>query len=177
MMDPILNFINGRFVPAEDGETLDTVNPATGETITTLPRSTSADVHIATKAAVDASPMWSATTMDERIHWLERLADALEDDAETVASLESMDTGKPIGLARNVDAKRSVTNFRFFASFGRQHNDPTFVDHGAVNHVHRSPVGCVESGPRLVDGKHHRGETVRIDANDGQPSGHGDAAH
>lgn len=142
-MDPILNFINGRFVPAEDGQTLDTVNPATGETITTLPRSTSADVHIATKAALDAGPMWSATTMDERIHWLERLADALEDDAETVASLESMDTGKPIGLARNVDAKRSVTNFRFFASFGRQHTDPTFADHGAVNHVHRSPVGCV----------------------------------
>ena len=95
MMDPILNFINGRFVPAEDGETLETVNPATGGTITTLPRSTSADVHIATKAAVDAGPMWSATTMDERIHWLERLADALEDDAETVASLETMDTGNP----------------------------------------------------------------------------------
>ena len=36
MMDPILNFINGRFVPAEDGETLATVNPATGETLSLI---------------------------------------------------------------------------------------------------------------------------------------------
>ena len=142
-MDPLLNFIDGAFVPAQDGQTLNTVNPATGEVITTLPRSKASDVNAATQAALNAGPAWSTTTMEERIEWLNMLAQALEDDAETVARLESTDTGKPIGLARNVDAARSVANFRFFASFGRQHTDPTFVDHGAVNHVHRSPVGCV----------------------------------
>lgn len=142
-MDPLLNFIDGAFVPAEGGETLNTVNPATGEVITTLPRSKPSDVDAATRAALNAAPAWSATSMDERIRWLDTIAQALEEDAETVARLESMDTGKPIGLARSVDAARSVANFRFFASHGRQHTEPTFADHGAVNHVHRSPVGCV----------------------------------
>ena len=143
MMDPVLNFIDGAFVPAHNGTTLNTVNPATGEVITTLPKSSSDDVEAATAAALRATPAWAATTIDERIAWLHRIADALEDDRETVAQLESKDTGKPIALARRVDAARSVSNFRFFAEFGAQHSDPTFTDHGAINHIHRSPIGCV----------------------------------
>ena len=142
-MSPVLNFIDGAFLPAQSGDTLDTVNPATGEVITTLPKSSSSDVQAATEAALRAAPAWAVTTMDERIAWLHRLADGLEEDGETIAQLESKDTGKPIALARRVDAARSVSNFRFFAEFGEQHSDPTFTDHGAINHLHRSPVGCV----------------------------------
>jgi aminomuconate-semialdehyde/2-hydroxymuconate-6-semialdehyde dehydrogenase len=142
-MEPILNFINGEFHPPASGMTMETVNPATGQVITTLPRSSSDDVAMATKAALEAAPAWSATTMEERMSWLEKIAEALEEEAETIAQLESMDTGKPISLARRVDAARSVSNFRFFAEFAREHAEPVFSDHGAVNHVHRSPVGCV----------------------------------
>ena len=142
-MEPILNFINGEFHPSASGMTLETVNPASGQVITTLPRSSAEDVAMATKAALEAGPAWSATTMEERMAWLHRIADALEEEAETIAQLESMDTGKPISLARRVDAARSVSNFRFFANFGRDHTEPIFSDHGAVNHVHRSPIGCV----------------------------------
>lgn len=142
-MDPVLNFIDGAFVPAQSGATLTTVNPATGDVITTLPKSSSNDVEAATTAALQAASAWAATTMEERIAWLHRIADALEEDRESVAQLESTDTGKPIALARRVDAARSVANFRFFAEFGAQHSDPTFTDHGAINHLHRSPIGCV----------------------------------
>ena len=142
-MKPVLNFIDGAFVSAQSGATLDTVNPSTGGVITTLPRSAPSDVEAATAAALRAAQGWAATSMEDRIVWLHRLADALEEDSETVARLESMDTGKPIALARRVDAARSVANFRFFAEFGTQHQDPTFTDHGAVNHLHRSPIGCV----------------------------------
>ncbi len=142
-MEPILNYINGEFHPSETGNTLETVNPATGQTITTLPRSSAEDVAAAARAAQQAGPAWSATTMEERMNWLHRIADALEEEKETIAQLESTDTGKPISLARRVDAARSVANFRFFATFGRDHTEPTFADHGAVNHVHRSPIGCV----------------------------------
>ena len=142
-MEPILNFINGEFHPSASGMTLETVNPASGQVITTLPRSSAEDVAMATEAALEAGPAWSATTMEERMVWLHRIADALEEEAETIAQLESMDTGKPISLARRVDAARSVSNFRFFANFGRDHTEPIFSDHGAVNHVHRSPIGCV----------------------------------
>jgi len=142
-MEPILNYINGEFHPSETGNTLETVNPATGQTITTLPRSSAEDVAAAARAAQQAGPAWSATTMEERMNWLHRIADALEEEKETIAQLESTDTGKPISLARRVDAARSIANFRFFATFGRDHTEPTFADHGAVNHVHRSPIGCV----------------------------------
>ncbi|MEK9651625.1 MAG: aldehyde dehydrogenase [Poseidonia sp.] len=142
-MEPVLNYINGTFRPAASGLTLETVNPATGQVITTVPRSAAQDVADATHAAKAAASAWGATTMEERIEWLERIADALEAEAETVAQLESLDTGKPIALARRVDAARSVANFRFFATYAREQTVQTFAAHGAVNHVHRSPVGVV----------------------------------
>ena len=142
-MEPVLNFINGAFVPASSGHTIDTVNPATGHVITTLPRSSAEDVEAATQAALQAGSAWQATSMEERIAWLHRIADALEEEAETIAQLESTDTGKPIALSRRVDAARSVANFRFFADYASQQEELTFTDHGAINYVHRSPVGVV----------------------------------
>lgn len=142
-MEPVLNFINGVFVPAVSGHTIDTVNPATGQVITTLPRSSAEDVEAATQAALQAGSAWQATSMEERIAWLHRIADALEEEAETIAQLESTDTGKPIALSRRVDAARSVANFRFFADYASQQEELTFTDHGAINYVHRSPVGVV----------------------------------
>ena len=53
-MDPILNYINGEFQPSATGNTLATVNPATGQTITTLPRSSAEDVALAAQAAQQA---------------------------------------------------------------------------------------------------------------------------
>ena len=142
-MEPVLNFINGAFVPAASGHTIETVNPATGQVITTLPRSSAEDVEAATQAALQAGSAWKATSMEERIAWLHRIADALEEEAETIAQLESTDTGKPIALSRRVDAARSVANFRFFADYASQQEELTFTDHGAINYVHRSPVGVV----------------------------------
>ncbi|MBR68679.1 MAG: 2-hydroxymuconic semialdehyde dehydrogenase [Euryarchaeota archaeon] len=142
-MQPVLNFINGSFVEAASQRTIDDVNPATGEGITTIPRSGAEDVQAAVDAALAATPAWASTPLEERIAWLHKIADALEEQAETIAQLESLDTGKPITLARNVDAARSVANFRFFADFVLQQPQQTFSDHGAINYVQRSPVGCV----------------------------------
>ena len=143
MMEPVLNYINGEFVPSRSGKTLNTVNPATGDIITTVAQSNANDVQAATAAAMESRASWGATSMEERIAWLHTIADALEAEAETIAQLESLDTGKPIALARRVDAARSVANFRFFAEFATQQPQQIFEDHGAVNYVHRSPVGVV----------------------------------
>lgn len=142
-MNPLLNYINGSFVPARSGNVLENLNPATGEVITTIPRSEAQDVNAAVRAANVARKDWAQTTLEERMTWLHNIADALESKAERIAKLESTDTGKPIGLARRVDAARSVSNFRFFAEHVEELEDPTFVSNNAVNHVHRSPVGCV----------------------------------
>ena len=142
-MKPLLNYIGGSFVPADSAKTLENINPATNEVITTIPRSSSTDVNNATVAAINAEGAWKATTFEDRIRWLDRIADALEAKAEQIAQLETMDTGKPISLSRRVDAARSVSNFRFFANYAREQEPMEFEAHGAINYVHRSPVGCV----------------------------------
>ena len=139
----IQNFIDGSFTHALDGQTIEDFNPATAQCIATIPRSQSADVELAVSAAQSAQPAWTALTLEQRAVWLDRIADALEKKTEQIASTESMDTGKPIALARRVDAARSVSNFRFFASFGRQQSEMTFEMEDAMNYVHRSPVGTV----------------------------------
>ena len=142
-MKPLLNYIGGSFVPAHSGDTLNNLNPATNEVITTIPRSMSSDVAQATLAAVAAEASWKTTSFEERILWLDRIADALEAKAELIAQLETTDTGKPISLSRRVDAARSVSNFRFFAHHAREQEPMKFEANGAINYVHRSPVGCV----------------------------------
>ena len=77
----------------------------------------------------------------ERADWLEIIADELESRYEDIASLESRDTGKPISLARAVDANRSVANFRFFADMIRDHRGEVFEMADADNFVTYRPVG------------------------------------
>jgi aminomuconate-semialdehyde/2-hydroxymuconate-6-semialdehyde dehydrogenase len=101
------------------------------------------DVELAVLAAQSAQSEWGALSMLERADWLDRIADALEAKHEHIAQTESMDTGKPISLARRVDASRSVSNFRFFAEFSREQSEMTFEMADAMNYVHRSPLGTV----------------------------------
>ena len=138
-----LNFINGVFVDAIDGETLTNLNPATGQTIGTIARSKDADIEEAVKAAATAQEAWSSLDMLERAMWLDRLADGLEARKEELAHRESRDTGKPLALARRVDAQRSIDNFRFFADFARTQEPEVFEMRDATNFVHRNPVGTV----------------------------------
>ena len=142
-MADVLNYINGEFVPSSSGATIDNINPATGATIGTVPASNSNDVDAATKAALDALPEWKATSFEQRIEWLHAIADALEAQSETIIALEMEDTGKPITLATNVDAYRSVANFRFFADHGKQLPELRYDMENATNFVHRKPIGVV----------------------------------
>ena len=107
-MDPVLNYIDGAFVPAQSSQTLDTVNPATGNVITTLPRSSSEDVEAATFAALRASPEWAATSMVERIGWLHRLADALEEDHDAPEGTYFVSARAPKGCSVSVASHKLV---------------------------------------------------------------------
>lgn len=142
-MHTVGNFIDGSFLSAKSGKTLNDLNPATEKIVATIPRSQAEDVERAVTAAHSAQDGWSKLTLEQRANWLDKIADALEKKTEQIAQTESMDTGKPISLARRVDAARSVSNFRFFADFGRQQTQQTFQMEDALNVVHRSPVGTV----------------------------------
>ena len=135
----VRNYVNGIFVDSK--ETIEDINPATSEVIATIPRSNSNDVNEAVLAADKARDNWSSLSLDERRKWLEKIANALEARSEEIAKLESLDTGKPIKIARAVDASRSVANFRFFAEFSKDFHEQKFLMEDATNHVIFKPVG------------------------------------
>jgi aminomuconate-semialdehyde/2-hydroxymuconate-6-semialdehyde dehydrogenase len=139
----IYNYINGEFTLPVSGNMLDNLNPATGQIIAKIPDSNYEDVAKATEAAKLALPNWRGLTKGERINWLNKIAQALEERSEDIAKIESMDTGKPIALARRVDAARSISNFRFFAKHAEQLSENKFTMADATNYVIRKPVGVV----------------------------------
>ena len=138
-MIQINNYINGEFQPIKDF--LEDINPATGEVIANIPKSGLTEVEKAVNAADEARISWSKLSLEERTDWLDKIADALEYRSDDIASLESLDTGKPITLAKAVDASRSVANFRFFAKFAKDFSVENFEMDDAMNHVVLKPVG------------------------------------
>jgi len=140
-VERISNFINGRFVPPSDGSFLPNLNPATNAPLCLIPASKSADVQEAVKAARAAFPAWAELGYEKRAALLDALANAIERDAEEMASWESEDSGKPLSLARRIDVPRAVSNFRFFA--GAVRHDEVGAHHmsDALNYTVRHPVG------------------------------------
>lgn len=116
MPETIANLINNELVPPLSGQTLDNTEPATGQVYAQIPDSGADDVNTAVDAAKHAFPVWAATPAQERSRLLLRLAELIERDLEPLARAESVDSGKPIALARSVDIPRAASNFRFFAT-------------------------------------------------------------
>src|SRR5690606_2194043 len=82
--------------------------------ITTIPRLTAADVDDAVQAAKDAFPAWAALEPLQRAQYLDRLADAIEENSERLASLDSLDNGSPLHEMR-FDSKVTAGQLRYFA--------------------------------------------------------------
>lgn len=112
----IQNFIGGEFVAPAGGQYLDNIEPATGHPYARVADSDERDVELAVTAAASAFPNWSRRPVAERSRFLLRLADLIERDLEKLALAESIDTGKPLSLARALDIPRAASNFRFFAT-------------------------------------------------------------
>jgi len=140
----IKNFIDGKFVEATNGKFLDNIEPATGKPYSQVPDSGKEDVELAVAAAEKAFPDWSKKTTAERSKILLRIADLIERDLEKFARAESIDTGKPITLARSLDIPRAVANFRFFATaILHTENEAHVTDGVAFNYTLRQPRGIV----------------------------------
>eukprot|EP00039_Didymoeca_costata_P007749 m.103421 g.103421 ORF g.103421 m.103421 type:complete len:478 (+) comp13810_c0_seq2:353-1786(+) len=137
------NWVGGKSVAPDGDSYIDDIAPALDEVIAKIPRSTHADVNKAVEAAKKAAPEWSALSLLDRAAWLDKIADYLEKNSDHVAHLESQDTGKPMKVARAVDAARSVHNFRFFADFGRKRIQKKFEMADATNTVIHKPIGVV----------------------------------
>src|SRR5438045_6705048 len=112
------NIVGGEWVDSASGETMEVVNPATGEAIAEVPRGTKDDADRAVEAAKKALPEWLETTPGERAELLLRLADLLDEHAEELAELESQNVGKPLPAARD-EMPVSSDNIRLFARAAR----------------------------------------------------------
>jgi len=136
------NFINGEFVEPIDGRYLDNVEPATGKPYSQAADSDAHDVDLAVTAAEKAFVDWSKQPAAERSRFLLRVADLIERDLEKFARAESIDTGKPISLARSLDIPRAVANFRFFATaILHTESEAHITDNVAFNYTLRQPRG------------------------------------
>ncbi len=138
----ILNYIGGELVEPRGRTYLDNIEPATGEPYSQVADSDAGDVDLAVAAAGKAFPEWAATPADEKSRLLLRIADLIERDLERLARAESIDTGKPISLARSLDIPRAASNFRFFATAILHSESEAHVTDGvAFNYTLRQPRG------------------------------------
>src|SRR5437763_8414488 len=138
------NFVGGEWVDAAEGGMMEVLNPATGETITEVPSGTQADVDRAVEAAKKALPEWLETTPAERAEALLKLADAVEENAEELAELESANVGKPLSYARD-EMPVSADNLRFFAGAARLLEGKSAGEYmrGYTSMLRREPLGIV----------------------------------
>ncbi|MDX6487811.1 MAG: betaine-aldehyde dehydrogenase, partial [Gaiellaceae bacterium] len=138
------NFIGGEWVDAAEGETMEVINPATGETIAEVPRGSQADVDRAVEAAKKAYEEWRETTPGERAEILLKLADLIDENTEELAELESRNVGKPLSYARD-EMPVSSDNIRFFAGAARVLEGKSAGEYmrGYTSMIRRESLGVV----------------------------------
>ena len=138
----IRNFIDGQFVEPVGGKYLDNIEPATGKPYSQVADSDARDVDLAVTVAEKAFTDWSHTPATERSRILLRIGDLIERDLEKLARAESIDTGKPLSLARTLDIPRAASNFRFFATaILHTESEAHITDNVALNYTLRQPRG------------------------------------
>lgn len=112
-------FIGGEWVEAQSGAGFDSLDPATGERIARLPAAEAGDIDRAVAAARRAFEEgdWPRFRPADRERLLWRLSDILEAHGEELAELESVDNGKTVGFARQVDIPAAVEYLRYMAGW------------------------------------------------------------
>ncbi len=137
-------FIDGKFVNAESGETMATLNPHDNSEIAQIAMAGHADIDKAIHAAQRAYPKWSRMSAMDRGRILLKLADLIEANAEQLAMLESLDTGHPIRDSRILDVPRTAVTYRYFGGMADKfQGDVVPVEAGFLNYVSREPLGVV----------------------------------
>jgi 1-pyrroline dehydrogenase len=137
-------FIGGDWVESASGETMEVLNPATGEVIAEVPRSTTDDVERAVDAAKTAWAEWRRKTPKDRMELLLRLADVVDEHAEELARLESLNVGKPWWVAKD-EPPVIADNLRFFAGAARNLEGKSAAEYveGYTSIIRREPLGIV----------------------------------
>lgn len=143
-MQNLKNYIGGELVPPSARTYLPNFSPATGSIYSNTPDSGEEDVTAAIEAASQAYPIWSALPAVGRSRYLRKIAEAICLRKEEFARAESVDTGKPLVTALEVDIERSIQNFEFFSEAATQFvSESHATDQTAINYTLRNSLGVV----------------------------------
>lgn len=125
-------YIGGRWVEAESSQTIEVVNPATGDIVATVPAANEQDVNAAVKAAKEAFPSWSATTAAERAKVIHNICDKMEARKQEFIDGIVNTMGCPVALVDDLQVQGAIDSFRSFASLAanveQQTQHDTFVE-------------------------------------------------
>ena len=138
------NWIGGKYVAPLKGQYFSNPTPITGKPLCDVARSTSEDVELALDAAHAAAVQWNVASPAERALILNRVADRLEANLDTLAFVETIDNGKPIRETTNADMPLAVDHFRYFAGAIRaQEGGLSELDNDTVAYHFHEPLGVV----------------------------------
>jgi len=138
--------IDGEWVEARSGETLEAINPATEEVLTTIAAGGPEDVDLAVRAARRAfeEGPWSKMHPSERGKLLYKLAQLVADHAEELATIDTMDMGKPLSETLRWDLPAVVDCLEYYAGWADKIHGETIPVKGPIfNYTLREPVGVV----------------------------------
>lgn len=137
-------YINGKWVPASDGSTFKAFNPSNGEQLSVCAEATKEDVDAAVRAAEAAFPAWKKVSPIDRQNILLKITDVIDQNADKLALIESLDNGKPIRETRNIDIPYSADHFRYFAAVLRdEEGRVSSLDENMMSIVIHEPIGVV----------------------------------
>lgn len=138
--------IGGKWVDSVSGKTFETIHPATEEVIANVAEGDAADIDLAVKAAREAFDNGPWRTMDarERGKLMLRLADLIQEEADNLAALETLDNGKPISDSRAADIPLVIDCLRYYAGWADKIQGSTVPIRGDhFCYTLREPVGVV----------------------------------
>lgn len=145
-VDDVKLYINGEFLKAHSSEYFENMNPFTNEVTNRVAKGEKADIEKAVKAADDAfqTGTWGSMKQKERMAYIDRIADLIDEEVEEVAILESLDSGLPISQTRKM-VSRAAENFRFYSRMvqSRMHGEAYAVDDEFINYTVYKPLGPV----------------------------------
>src|SRR6185312_2152190 len=136
--------IGGKWLPAKSGKTFETINPANEEVLALIAEGDKADIDEAVKAARKAfeEGVWPNLNPHQRARLMFKIADLIDQHADELAELETLDNGKPLTFSKAFDVPAAAETFRYYGGwvtkiYGETNpSDPAFF-----NYTLREPVG------------------------------------
>jgi aldehyde dehydrogenase len=138
------NFINGKYAPPLKGQYFTDISPINGKPLCEVARSSAEDVESALDAAHAARDKWGRTAPAERSRMLNLIADRIDQNLQLLATVETLDNGKPLRETTAADIPLAADHFRYFASCIRaEEGSLAELDNDTVAYHFKEPLGVV----------------------------------